>query len=118
VSFILSTDGLLYNAPALLILGWFILRRPILGAILAVGVWFRVVEGILDLSMHAFIASVSSLVLPGWERLLGVGLGAYTAWWYLFVWAAPIPFWKGIFFGALLGIAGLSVYWVAEDHLR
>lgn len=99
-----TRGGLLYNVPALALLGWTLWRRPVVGLVLTGMVYLRVFEGVIPFSMHACLSGFTALSLPGYERMLGIGLALFTAYWYLWLWEMPDGFWGGIVVGGVLSL--------------
>jgi hypothetical protein len=113
LDWLLSPVVLAYNIPALALLAWMLYRRFFWGGVLTVMVYFRVIDPIIGFSMHACISMVAALTLPRYERLFGVGLGLFTAYWQLLRWNVPLDFYGGLAVGAVLGAACLLTrsYW-------
>jgi hypothetical protein len=79
-----STQGLLYNVPALTALTWMLWKRPLLGAVLTALVYGRVVAHVIPWSMHACLAT--TMVAVGWRSgVAGFLLWAWTAYFYVVV---------------------------------
>lgn len=108
MEYALTLNGLLYNLPALLLLGWVLYRRPEAGLPLVWISYQRVAAGSIDVSGHAAIALAALFALPKWERLLGAFLGALTGWYYFGVWGVRKPFICGLLVGGVIGATSLA----------
>ena len=87
-----TTEGLIYNVPALIVLAWLTIRRPEIGLPLIVVVYYRVIVRVLAFSGHAIVAGAAFVALPTWwERCAGFALAVFTAW-YQFAWGAYSDF--------------------------
>jgi hypothetical protein len=104
MDFLWTTEGLTYNLPALACLAWLLWRRWVLGIIATGLVYLRVFEGEIPFSMHAFVSGAALVALPRWERLAGLALAIFTAWYYLGAWDKPRGFWIGLGAGMLIGL--------------
>ncbi len=104
-----TQEAILYNLPAVAVLAWMMWRRPVLGAVLLIFVWGRVVQQSIPFSMHACIAGAAVAALPRWERLIGVALSAFTGWWVFQLGDVPDDFWPGLWIGLAAGLVSIVV---------
>lgn len=92
MDFLLSPQGVIYNAPAIVLLALLVWKRPIVGCIVAVCAWWRVLWPlmgggvVISFSVHAMLAVT---MMFAWERrdwtwnvaflVLGVSLYAFVS---------------------------------------
>lgn len=119
MDYIWTLDGLLYNGPAVLVLAWLLVRRPVAGLLLAGLIYERVVLQTGFFSGHAAVGMAALLALPGWERVAGACLVGFTAWYYFGLWNEPTTFYCGLALGGIIGLFALLVQqlwrYVRED---
>ena len=104
-----TTEGLIYNVPALIVLAWLTIRRAEIGLPLIVVVYYCVIVPVLDFSGHAIVAGAALVALPTWwERCAGLALAVFTAW-YQFAWGQYSDFDIGLILGIGLGLLSLGI---------
>ena len=121
MDFLLSWNGLLYNAPALCLLAYLLWVRPAVGIVVAGLAGVRVLGPVAGLdqwipfSVHMTLVGVAALAWAtadgpiGLDPVLVAGalvVGLQTSYVYLTVWAAPTPWGTGLLVG--VGLAGLQ----------
>ena len=121
MDFLLSWNGLLYNAPALCLLAYLLWVRPAVGIVVAGLAGVRVLGPVAGLdqwipfSVHMTLVGVAALAWAtadgpiGLDPVLVAGalvVGLQASYVYLAVWAAPTPWGTGLLVG--VGLAGLQ----------
>lgn len=111
MSYALSLEGLLYNGPALLLLGWIYWRNPPLGLLLAALSFLRVQYHLVPWSMHACVAG-AALCLGKWEAVAGIVLLGWTTWFYVHVFEVTRPLALGVGAGLIFGATVVITRWL------
>ena len=121
MDFLLSWNGLLYNAPALCLLAYLLWVRPAVGIVVAGLAGVRVLGPVAGLdqwipfSVHMTLVGVAALAWASADGPIGLDpvlvagaliVGLQTSYVYLTVWAAPTPWGTGLLVG--VGLAGLQ----------
>jgi hypothetical protein len=112
MDYLLSPAGLVYNLPALLLLGILIWRRPFWGLFLAVLAAGRVFLGWIPWSMHMMVACFALLASRRrWMRGLAALLLLFTTYYYLWrfqdVWGWLLGGGMGILAASLARLSSL-----------